>query len=367
MTTTRPRPAEVAGVPLDERVLAAVTGSLELAALHLGARLGWYRALAEAPATAPELAGRTGTDARYAREWLEHQAVAGYLAVDDVGAGPDARRYSLPAEHAGVLVDELSPSYVPPFARMALAFARNIDRLVEVYRTGEGLSWQEMGPDARESQAEANRPYYLGAFATADLPSLPEVDAALRAGGRVADVGCGMGWSSIGIARAYPAARVDGYDIDGPSVEQARRNADEAGVADRVSFQTAPAGTLAEGGRAGSYDLAIALECVHDLADPVAVLAAMRQGVRPGGTVLVVDERVGEEFTAPGDDIERLMYGFSLTCCLPDGLSTRPSVGTGTVMRPATLRRYADLGGFAGVDVLPVENAFFRFYRLRPR
>jgi hypothetical protein len=102
------------------------------------------------------------------------------------------------------------------------------------------------------------------------------------------------------------------------------------------------------------------------MADPVPVLAEMRRAVRPGGTVLVVDERVGEEFTAPGDDLERLMYGFSLTCCLPDGLSTRPSVGTGTVMRPPTLRRYAGLAGFAGVDVLPVDHPFFRFYRLRP-
>jgi SAM-dependent methyltransferase len=366
MTTTQPRPSAVAGAPLDERLLAAVTGSLELAAVHLGARLGWYRVLAQAPATAPELAGRTGTDARYAREWLEQQAVAGYLAVDDAGAEPDARRYSLPPEHVGVLVDELSLSYMPPFARIALAFTRNVDRLVEVYRAGGGLSWEEMGADARESQAEANRPYFLGPFATTDLASLPEVDAALRAGGRVADVGCGLGWSSIGIARAYPAARVDGYDVDGPSVEQARRNAEEAGVADRVSFSLVAPGSLAEGARTGSYDLALAVECVHDMADPVPVLAEMRRAVRPGGTVLVVDERVGEEFTAPGDDLERLMYGFSLTCCLPDGLSTRPSVGTGTVMRPPTLRRYAGLAGFAGVDVLPVDHPFFRFYRLRP-
>jgi 2-polyprenyl-3-methyl-5-hydroxy-6-metoxy-1,4-benzoquinol methylase len=363
MTTTESRPSEVGESPLDERILAAVTASFELAAVHLGARLGWYRALAEAAATAPELAERTGTDARYAREWLEQQAVAGYLRVEDIRAEPDARRYRLPAEHVGVLVNELDVSYMPPFVRMALAFTRNVDRLADVYRTGGGLSWAEMGPDARESEAAANRPYYLGPFATEDLPSLPAVDAALRAGGRVADVGCGMGWSSIGMARAYPNAHVDGYDIDEPSIEQARRNAVEVGVADRVHFQDADVGQLGAD-RAGVYDLAIALECVHDMPDPVAVLAAMRRMVRPDGTVLVMDERVGEKFTAPGDDIERLMYGFSLTCCLPDGLAARPSVGTGTVMRPPTLRRYAGEAGFAGVDVLPIENPFYRFYRL---
>lgn len=363
MATTGSSPSEARQSPLEERIFSAVIASFELAAVHLGVRLGWYRALAEAAATAPELAARTGTEARYAREWLEQQAVAGYLDVADARAEPDARRYELPAEHREVLVDELSPSYMPAFVWQALAFARNVDRLIDVYRTGGGLSWAEMGPDARESEAAVNRPYYLGPFATADLPSLPAVDAALRAGGRVADVGCGMGWSSIGVARAYPEARVDGYDIDEPSIEQAGRNAIEAGVADRVHFQVGDVGELGGPDRTGVYDLVMALECVHDLPDPVAVLAAMRRMARPDGTVLVVDERVGEEFTVPGDDIERLMYGFSLTCCLPDGLSSQPSVGTGTVMRPPTLRRYAREAGFAGVDVLPIENPVFRFYQ----
>ncbi|MGY1638241.1 class I SAM-dependent methyltransferase [Geodermatophilus sp. SYSU D00742] len=361
MTTTETPPAGTAAA-LAERLVAGVTATLELAAVDLGAGLGWYRALADAPATAPELADRTGTDARYAREWLEQQAVAGILVVDDVRTEPDARRYTLPAEYRGVLVDELDLSYMPPFARVALAFARNVPRLREVYRTGAGLSWAEMGPDAREAQGDANRPYFLGPMATEDLPRVPGVDGALRAGGRVADVGCGMGWSAIGMARAYPQARVDGFDIDEPSVEQARRNAEQAGVADRVRFTTVDAGSA--GGEAGAFDLVTAFECIHDMPDPVSVLGAMRRMVAPGGTVLVVDERVAEHFTAPGDETERLMYGYSLTCCLPDGLSTRPSASTGTVMRPATLEAYAREAGFAGVEVLPIDNDFFRFYRL---
>jgi 2-polyprenyl-3-methyl-5-hydroxy-6-metoxy-1,4-benzoquinol methylase len=348
-------------LPLADRLVAAATGALEAAAVDLGDRLGWYRALAGGPATAPELAARTGTDPRYAREWLEQQAVAGYLAVDDVRATPDGRRYTLPDEHRAVLVDELDPSYATPLARMAMTFTRNLPRLAEAYRTGGGLSWGEMGREAREGQAAANRPFFLGALVTEVLPGLAEVDALLRAGGRVADVGCGMGWSSIGMATGYPEARVDGFDVDEPSVEQARRHAAEAGVDNRVRFSVADVGDLTE---AGEYDLVTAFECVHDLPDPVAVLTAMRTLVRAGGTVLVVDERVAETFTAPGDDVERLMYGYSLTCCLPDSMSTRPSVATGTVMRPATLEGYARAAGFRAVEVLPVGHDFFRFYRL---
>ncbi|MFP5373020.1 MAG: class I SAM-dependent methyltransferase [Actinomycetes bacterium] len=349
------------GTALAERMLSAVVGALEMAAVDLGDRLGWYRALSDAPATAPQLADRTGTDPRYAREWLEQQAVAGYLAVDDVRSGPDQRCYSLPAEHRAVLVDEVDPVFTTPLARMAMALTRNIPKLAEVYRFGGGLGWAELGPDAREAQAAANRPFFLGPLISEVLPSLPDVDAALRAGGRVADVGCGVGWSSIGMAVGYPEIRVDGFDVDVPSVELARRRAEESGVADRVRFEVADVGALAID---GGYDLVTAFECVHDLPDPVAVLAAMRRMVRRGGTVLVVDERVSEHFTAPGDEIERLMYGYSLTCCLPDALSRRPSAATGTVMRPATLDRYARDAGFTGCEVLPVPHDFFRFYRL---
>ncbi|WP_116452163.1 class I SAM-dependent methyltransferase [Blastococcus litoris] len=354
MTATPP-------VPLADRLVAAVTGAFEAAAVDLGDRLGWYRALAGTPCTAPQLAARTGTHPRYAREWLEQQAVAGYLTVDDVGAAPDERCYTLPDEHRAVLVDEVDPSYATPLARVAMTFTRNVPRLAEVYRSGGGVSWAEMGPEAREGQAAANRPFFTGALVTEVLPGIADVDAVLRDGGRVADVGCGMGWSSIGIALGYPAARVDGFDVDEPSVEQARRNADETGVADRVRFAVADVGSLAD---AQQYDLVTAFECVHDMPDPVGVLSAVRAMVRPGGTVLVVDERVAETFTAPGNDVERLMYGYSLTCCLPDSMSTTPSAATGTVMRPAVLEGYAREAGFAGVEVLPVEHDFFRFYRL---
>jgi 2-polyprenyl-3-methyl-5-hydroxy-6-metoxy-1,4-benzoquinol methylase len=179
----------------------------------------------------------------------------------------------------------------------------------------------------------------------------------------VADIGCGTGWSSISIARAYPGARVDGYDLDEPSIDLARANAEHAGVADRVTFHVRDASDPALEGR---YDLATAFECIHDMGRPVEALRAMRRMVGEEGAVIVADERVPDSFHAPGDDTERLMYGWSVLFCLPTGLADEPSVGTGTVMRPAILRRYATEAGYQEVEVLPIENELWRFYRLIP-
>jgi SAM-dependent methyltransferase len=357
MTTTTAGPS---AAEFSERLLGAVLGAQFVQAAHLGDRLGFYRALATGPLTSTALAERTGTAERYAREWLEHQAVCGVLTVDDPGAAADRRCYSLPPGPAEVLTAEDSPDHVLPMARMVAGLGGHLDALLTAYRTGGGVAWAELGDDVREGQGGANRPLFRGALPRQYLPSVPEVAAVLRDGGRVADIGCGVGWSAIGLAEAHPGVVVDGFDLDGPSIEQARRNAAAAGVADRVRFSS---GNAAEA--TGSYDLVGAYECIHDLPDPVGVLRTMRRLARPGGFVLVMDERVAENFTAPAGEVEQLMYGWSITCCLPDGLSSPGSVGTGTVMRPDVLRRYAAEAGFDGVDVLPIEDAFFRFYRLR--
>jgi SAM-dependent methyltransferase len=286
------------------------------------------------------------------------------LTVDDPDAAPTERRFSLPAGAAEVLTDVLSPNHVLPLARMAAGQGQYLDALADAYRSGGGVPWAEFGVDARESQAAANRPLFLGALPRDYLPSVPGIRAVLERGGRVADIGCGFGWSAIGIALAHPGVTVDGFDVDGPSVETARQNAVEAGVADRVRFHHVDAGTETGPGSADGYDLVAAFECVHDMPHPVGVLAAMRRMAAPGGVVLVVDERVADTFAAPGDEVEQIMYGWSITCCLPDGLAHPGSVGTGTVMRPDTLRAYARDAGFADIEVLPVEDLFFRFYRL---
>src|SRR5262245_4468095 len=168
---------------------------------------------------------------------------------------------------------------------------------------------------------------YLHRLGQELLPSAPDLHAFLGGARRIADVGCGFGWSSIGLARAYPGAAVHGYDVDEPSIAGARANAAAEGLGHRVSFHLADAGD-SSGLPVGAYDAVCAFECVHDLSDPVAVLSAMRTMVVEGGAVVVMDERVEDRFTAPAGDVEQLMYGYSLTCCLGDCLSHEPSAGT---------------------------------------
>jgi SAM-dependent methyltransferase len=341
---------------LTERLFSAAVASFDLAGVYLGHRLGWYASLdGDGPATPDELAARTATDARYAREWLEQQAVGGILAVD-------GDRFSMPDGHAAVLVDALDLNHMAPLARMVAAAFGRLPDLAEAYRTGAGIGWESYGVDMREGQAAFNRPAVTHLLGDEWLPGVPDVHDRLQAGGAlVADIGCGEGWSTVALAKAYPAARFVGVDLDAPSLEAARRHAADADVEQRVEFRDGDAAALD-----GPFDAAIIIEAVHDMANPVPVLAAVRSALTEDGSLIVVDERVAETFTAPGDDIERFMYGWSITTCLPDGRSRQPSRATGTVMRPGTLRGYAAESGFGSVEILPIENDFFRFYQLRP-
>lgn len=346
------------------RLAAASLGALDLFSVYLGDRLGYYRSLAvDGPATSAELAGRTGTAERYAREWLEQQAVTAILTVDDVAAGAEERRFALPPAYAAVLIDPESPLAMAPTARLMAGLVRPLDQLVAAFRSGDGVPYAAYGEDMHAGQGGATRPDFTHRLAQEWLPAMPDVHARLSAGppARVADVGVGQGWSSIAIARAYPAVHVDGFDLDPASVAEANANAEATGMTGRVTFQVRDAGDPEV---AGQYDLALAVECIHDMSDPVGVLSAMRRLVGDGGPVLIVDERVAERFTAPGNETERSMYGYSVLHCLPVGMAEQPSVATGTVMRDATFRRYAAEAGFRAVEVLPVEHDTFRFYRL---
>jgi hypothetical protein len=343
-----------------ERLVGSLIGSAELMNIYLGDRLGLYEQLGDWT-TSTELAAKAEVSERYAREWLEEQAVAGFLEVDDVGASGDTRRYRLPAEHAQVLVDRDAPTYLAAYARMFVAAAQQMPALMDAYRTGGGVGWHQYGPDMSEGQEFGNRPTYLNALADW-FGSIDDVHEKLAAGARMADVGCGGGWSSIALAKAYPALTVDGFDLDEPAVERARASAQQEGVADRVRFH---AMDPSEADHGDGYDLVTAFECIHDMPQPVPVLVAMRAMAGADGTVIVMDEAVQPEFTAPGDDVERLMYGFSTLVCLPDGMSHPGSVGTGTVMRPSVFEGYAKEAGFRGVEILPIDGGFWRFYRLQ--
>jgi 2-polyprenyl-3-methyl-5-hydroxy-6-metoxy-1,4-benzoquinol methylase len=299
---------------------------------------------------------------RYLKEWLEHQVTGRLISVDDPKKNPDARVYSLPTGHAEVLTDRDSLSYLTPFVRLVVAGGIQLPALLDAYRTGGGVPWSQYGPDMRTGQAEMNRPWFVNELGTSWFPSVPSIQDKLTSGARVADVGCGEGWSSVAMALAYPEITVDGYDVDEASMEAARQHAAAAGLSDRVSFHTVdPASTDVETG----YDLVTAFECIHDMSDPVGVLAKMWRMVADDGIVIVMDEAVAHAFGDSTDDVERLMYGFSMFVCLPDGMSHQPTVGTGTVMRPSTLEKYATDAGFSGIEVLTIENDLWRFYELK--
>jgi SAM-dependent methyltransferase len=349
---------------LVERIFAATISTLEIAAIHIGDRLGFYRSLdAQGPATPSELAAATGTAERYVREWLEQQAVAGFLAVADPDAPPQDRRYGLPTAHRPVFVDENDLSHLAPLARLAVGVLGPLDDLLAAYRGGDAVPYEAYGADVREGIAELNRPQFLHLLADW-LGSIPEIDARLRAQppAHVADLACGSAWSSIALARAYPGVTVDAVDVDPGSIEDARRNVEAAGLADRVSPIVHDA---SDPQLPGPYDLITMFEALHDLNHPVQALQTARRSLAPGGSVVIADERVADRFTAPGDEIERFNYGWSVLHCLTVAMLDEDSAGTGTAIRADTVRAYADAAGFTGVVELPLEHEFWRFYRLQ--
>ena len=323
---------------LADRLFRDMTGALELLTVYLGERLGLYQALyADGPATSAELAARTGTVERYIREWLEHHAASGLLEVDDPAAGPLARRYCLPPGHVPVLADTGDVRYQAFNGTEIVRAARWMPQVAEAIRSGGApppLPW------APEGRPEFNRAVFLNLLAKQWLPAIADVDLRLRSEppARVADLACGTGWSSIAMAQAYPLISVDGFDLDADAIAAARRNAGEAGLADRVTFTAADASGP---GVSGQYDLVTIIEGLHDMSRPVDALRVARAMLREPGCVIVADELVEDEFTAPASIQEQYHYAWSVVACLPAVMGDPDTAATGAVMRPATLRRYA--------------------------
>jgi SAM-dependent methyltransferase len=350
---------------LAERLVDDTTHALETLSVYLGLELGLYQALADlGAATEAEFAAAAGVAPRYAREFLEQQAAAGYLACDDPERPAEQRRYQLPSDHAEVLLDADSPYHTAPLAVILAGVARVLPQLLEAYRTGGGVPYAAYGQEMRRGIAALNRPMFLHELASTWLPAVPDIDRRLRAAppARVLDLGCGLGASSVALARAYPRAQVLGIDLDEASVTEARALAAEAGVAERATFVVADAARVAA---EGPFDLVTIFEALHDMGDPVGALRTARALLAAdGGSVLVADERVADAFTAPADPTERFMYGWSVLHCLPATLAEHPLEATGTVLRAPTVARWAAAAGFTGFEVLPIDNPFWRFYRL---
>jgi 2-polyprenyl-3-methyl-5-hydroxy-6-metoxy-1,4-benzoquinol methylase len=268
----------------------------------------------------------------------------------------------MPPEHVAVLADPDDVRYGAYQGVEIVRAGRPMPQLVEAFRHGGApppLPWEP------EGRAEFNRALFVNLLGREWLPAIPEVDRRLRAQppARVADVACGTGWSSIAMATAYPRITVDGSDLDADVIAAATRNAQEAGVADRVRFSVVDA---SDPDLPGRYDLVTIFEALHDMSRPVDALRAARAMLAEGGSVVVADEPVADRFTAPASEQERYTYGWSVVSCLPSAMGDPSTAATGAVMRPATLARYAEAAGFRHTETLPVTTDVWRFYRLVP-
>src|SRR4051812_36738143 len=360
MTTTSPTPSDTSRRDaLADSIFQATIGALELMHVYLGDRLGLYTKLAKVDSvTSAELADLAGIGERYAREWLEQQAVAGVLDVTEDIGDARTRRYRLPSGAEEVLCQPDSLYLLAPLAPLVMSIAQTLPQVIDAFRTGGGVPYQAYGADLRNGIARVNRPMFVNQLAADWIPALPDIEEQLRRPdppAHVADLGCGSGWSTVALARAYPVARLDGIDLDDASIDTARRNAAETGVADRVSFARRDAGDAALAER---YNLVTLFETPHDMAHPVESLRAARAMLAPGGAVRGGGEGVAEPFTAPGYGLEGFMSGRSPPPCLPAALIEPDALGRGAVIRPETVRRYALAAAFSTVTFLPIEHDF---------
>jgi 2-polyprenyl-3-methyl-5-hydroxy-6-metoxy-1,4-benzoquinol methylase len=340
-----------------ERLFTELNAGMSCLNLQLGYRLGLIQALAEAdPVTPTELAQQMGYAERYVREWLECLAAGEYLDYDSTTG-----RFSLPPEHATVLVNPDSPSSAIGVVGWIPSFANILPQLIEAFRTGGGVPYEAYGLDMVTAQGLFTRPMFMNDYVSAWIPAMPDIESKLKAGGRVADVGCGIGWSVIALAQGFANTQIDAIDPDELSIQEAQRNVEKAGVSDRITFHLS---TVEEAPIQGPYDLIATFETLHDMPYPVQALSRMRELLAPDGVVLIADEAVGETLEENTNFMGHFFYNFSVLHCLPQAMVFPNGAGTGTVIKSSTVSKYADEAGFKSVVILPIENPQFRFYRL---
>lgn len=366
MSTVAPAQAQADEQQIEafaERLLGDTVTFSEYLSMWLGLELGLYTAMHEhGPATPGQLADRAGIAPRYAREWLEQQTVAGFLGCSDPSADADARVFHLPPAVAAVLLDEKSGAYLGPLVSMVKGVTSVLGPLVDAYRSGRGVRYSDYGADVRHGIGGLNGPTFDGQMHDW-LAHLPDIDDRLRTtDAHILDMGCGIGRSTIALARAYPRATVRGIDLDPASIDDARAAAAAAGLANRVTFTCTDAAEIADDGT--RYDLVTIFEALHDMGDPVGALRSARALLADGGAVYLVDEKVADRFAPDVDIVERLQYGFSVLHCLPATLAEDPEVAAGTVLRMPTVVEWAQAAGLDRVEDLQIEDLFWRHYRL---
>ncbi len=322
----------------------------------IGHRLGLYKALATGPATPEELAARTHTSPRYIGEWLRGQAAGGYVCYD-----PAAGTFSMTEEQAFALTNPDNGVYLPGAFVLALGALKAEPRITEAYRTGAGLGWHEHDEDVFVGCEQFFRPGYVANLIPSWIPALEGVQEKLRAGASVADIGCGLGASTILLAQEFPNSTFSGSDYHGESIELARKRAGEAGVGDRVTFEVASAASFSGSG----YDLAATFDCLHDMGDPLTAARHVRQALKPDGTWLVVEPFAANDTAGNMNPVGRIYYSFSTLLCVPNALSQPGGYALGAQAGEAAIRQLVTDAGFTRFR-RATETPFNLVYEVRP-
>ncbi len=357
MTTTDTAPAlDVARV--EEFVGRAVSdagAAVSVLLAHLGDRLGLYAAMADGAALTPaELADRAGTHERLTEEWLNNQAVGGYVHWDR-----DTGRFRLPPEHAFALAEETSPALVQGLFALVASVFQSIDKEEEVLRSGSGLAWRDHHPMLFSATERSFRPGYTAHLVQEWVPAVPGLHERLSEGAAVADVGCGYGAALVLLAAAYPRSRFVGFDYHGPSLDAARAATLRAGVADRVDLVQADATAVT-----GDFDLVTFFDCWHDTADPLGAARAARRSLTDDGLVLVVEPLAGDRLEDNMNPLGRFGYGISTVVCAPCSVSGG-GPGLGAQAGESRTRELFTRAGFAGLDRI-AETPLNVVYAARP-
>ncbi len=320
------------------QMLADMGATLNAALVVIGDRLGLYKALAASgPVNAGELARRTGTAERYIREWLSAQAASGYVSYE-----ASTQTFHLEPEQAMVFAEEGSPAFLAGFFEIAEASFRSIPKVTDAFRSGRGVGWHEHHRCLFCGTERFFRTSYRHHLVNEWLPALDGVTEKLQRGASVADVGCGHGASTILMAKAFPASRFFGFDYHLPSIEEARKAADLAGVGDRITFEVAAAKSFP----GGNYDLVTSFDCLHDMGDPVGASAHVRAALKPDGTWLIVEPFAHDRLHDNLNPVGRIYYAASTMICTPASLSQEVGLALGAQAGELRLREVVKAGGF---------------------
>ncbi len=322
----------------------------------IGEKLGLYKALAGGPMTPAQLAAKTKTDERYLREWLASQAAGGYVSYDDKSG-----KFSLSEEQAFTLAREDSPAYLPGAFELALAALTAVPRIAESFHTGGGMGWHEHAEGVFHGTEKFFRPGYAANLVSAWIPALSDVKQKLEAGARVADVGCGLGASTILMAQAFPNSRFFGFDYHDKSIETARESARRAGVADRVTFEVSKAKEFPGKG----YDFVTVFDCLHDMGDPIGAAAHVRQSLAKDGTWMIVEPFANDQLKDNLNPVGRVYYSFSTLLCTPCSRSQEVGLCLGAQAGEAKIRDVVTSAGFSRFR-RATETPFNIVYEARP-